>query len=523
MPRQVLVVGAGPTGLVLALWLNRLGIDLRIVDKAPGPGTTSRAMIVHARTLEFYDQLGIAQPAIEAGEKGAALSAHLNHQLIARIPFGDFGKGLSPYPFMMVLPQDAHERLLHEELRKVGIEVEQGTEFISFAVRDDGICVKLKTAGGEEDLTVDYLCGCDGAHSTVREQLGVGFPGGTYQQVFFVADAEVSGAMADDEVHFAFSDDDIFGIFPLKHRTTYRLIGVVPKAVNKDIHEITYDDVAEQVYRDAGLRATRVNWFAAYHVHHRVANSFRQGRAFLLGDASHIHSPAGGQGMNTGIGDAANLAWKLAAVLQRRAATSLLDSYSMERVAVARRIVNRTDRIFSFQVSPSWLMRLGRRWITPLMSGLIRIDSVRRYVFHTISQIGFEYRESALSAGSAGRVHAGDRLPWVNFGAGADNHRVLRGLDWQVHVYGAARDELQRACAATGLSLHVFPWGPAARVAGLKRDAIYLLRPDGHVGLAAATQDADVLKDYLSHLKLLPRVPVAAPTTFGGPTISGNI
>jgi len=506
MSQQVLIVGAGPTGLVLALWLNRLGVSIRIIDKASSPGTTSRAMVVHARTLEFYDQLGIAKAAVEAGEKGAVVNAHLNGELIARIPFGDFGEGLSLYPFMLVLPQDVHERLLQEQLRIRGIEVEQGSELVGFEDHPHGVCAELRTARGEESLWVDYLCGCDGAHSTAREQLGIGFPGGTYQQVFYVADTVVEGAMADDEVHFAFSTNDIFGIFPLKHRENWRLIGVVPKAIRKDLHEITYDDVAEQVLRDSGLRATRINWFSTYHVHHRVANAFRQGRIFLLGDAAHIHSPAGGQGMNTGIGDAANLAWKLAASLQGRAASSVLDSYPIERTQVARRIVNRTDRIFSFQVSPSWLMRVGRRWLTPLMPSIIRVPFVRRYVFRTISQIGFEYRDGPISNGATGHIRAGDRLPWVSFGGQSNNYAAMRALDWQAHVYGTADHELKRYCAEIRLALHEYPWSGAFKAAAFERDALYLVRPDGHVGLAAPKQDVRALQDYVSRLEIRPFV-----------------
>jgi 2-polyprenyl-6-methoxyphenol hydroxylase-like FAD-dependent oxidoreductase len=335
MEQQVLIVGAGPAGLVLALWLTRFGVKCRIVDKASRPGMTSRAMVVHARTLEFYGQLGIADMVVAAGEKGTVLNAHLNRKRIARIHFGDFGEGLSRYPFLLVLPQDVHERVLEAELQKAGVMVERDCELVDLHQKGGRILTRFKTADGEESISVDYLCGCDGAHSTVREKLGISFPGGTYQQVFFVANAAVDGATADDEVHFAFADDDIFAIFPLKQRTNWRLIGVVPRTVTKDIQDITYDDVADLVRHDAGLEAPKVNWFSTYHVHHRVAQTFRQGGVFLLGDAGHIHSPAGGQGMNTGIGDASNLGWKLAAVLQERAAPTVLESYPAERVAIA--------------------------------------------------------------------------------------------------------------------------------------------------------------------------------------------
>lgn len=504
MGTQVLVVGAGPTGLLLGLWLSRLGITVRIIEKALAPGATSRAMVVHARTLEFYDQLGIADRAIEAGEKGLAVNAHLDGRLIARIPFGDFGEGLSPYPFTLVLPQDVHEHVLHDELRRVGANVEQGTELIALEDQDDAVRATLRTPKGDESLLASFVCGCDGAHSAVRQALGVGFGGGTYKQIFYVLDAEVAGELADQEIHFAFSDYDIFGVFPLKHRRGWRMIGVVPREIQKDIGDITYDDVAEQIRRLGRMTVSRVNWFSTYHVHHRVADSFRKGRAFLLGDAGHIHSPAGGQGMNTGIGDAANLAWKLAATLQRRAGPQLLESYPVERKAVAHRIVASTDRIFSFQVSPSWAMRNARRWLTPLMPRLMRWRGVQHLVFRTISQLAFEYRQSPISAGGAGGLYGGDRLPWIQSGHGSGNFASLRSLDWQVHVYGAASDLLQRFCAETRLPLHTFAWSAPASTAKFERDAIYLVRPDGYIGLAAQRDDLRALQDYISGLQIQP-------------------
>jgi 2-polyprenyl-6-methoxyphenol hydroxylase-like FAD-dependent oxidoreductase len=462
-------------------------------------------MVVHARSLEFYGQLGIADAVISAGEKAGVLEAHLDRRLIARIPFGDFGEGLSPYPFILVLPQDVHERLLEGELKKLGVSVERNCELVGIDEANECVLARLKTARGEEAAEFKYLCGCDGAHSTVREMLGVSFAGGTYQQVFFVADAVVRGNIADDEVHFAFTDREMLGVFPLKPRTSWRLIGIVPRNVTKDIHAITYNDVADQVRRNAGLEASKVNWFSTYHVHHRVAEAFRKGRVFLLGDAAHIHSPAGGQGMNTGIGDASNLGWKLAAVLQGRAAPTLLESYPAERIGTAYRIVRSTDRIFSFQVSPSWSMRMARRWLTPLMPVLMRITRVRHFIFRTISQIAFAYRHGPISAGSAGHVQAGDRLPWVKLGDGGSNHDALSTLDWQVHVYGDTPEVLAAYCGGNSLKTRSFPWSRAARAAGLTRDAFYLIRPDGHLGLAAPKEDVSALDGYLSRFRIRPR------------------
>jgi len=244
------------------------------------------------------------------------------------------------------------------------------------------------------------------------------------------------------------------------------------------------------------LEVKEVRWFSTYHVHHRVAGRFRQGRVFLLGDAAHVHSPVGGQGMNTGIGDAVNLAWKLAAVLRAAATPALLDSYEPERIAFARRLVATTDRAFSFVTADGPLADLVRTRVAPVvLSTAVRLEVVRNFLFRTVSQLMLNYRGTALSEGVAGAVHGGDRLPWVGRGA-LDNHEPLRSIGWQAHVYGNAVAELRAACSARRLPLHIFPWSDAQAAAGLKRDALYLVRPDTYVALAAPAPAPQVLERY---------------------------
>ncbi|HUE10984.1 MAG TPA: FAD-dependent monooxygenase [Steroidobacteraceae bacterium] len=248
------------------------------------------------------------------------------------------------------------------------------------------------------------------------------------------------------------------------------------------------------------VRVERVNWFSTYRVHHRVADRFRGGRAFLLGDAAHIHSPVGGQGMNTGIGDAINLAWKLAAVLSGRAAESLLDSYQPERIAFARRLVATTDKAFMAVTSAGAVARLVRLHLVPFfLPLLIKFAALRRLMFRTVSQISVNYRESPLSAGRAGAVHGGDRLPWVKMDSNGlkDNFTALRSLDWQVHVYGEAASDIRAMCGERKLPLHVFAWSPQMKRAGLEPNALYLVRPDGYVALADPAAGAAALAAYL--------------------------
>jgi hypothetical protein len=321
----------------------------------------------------------------------------------------------------------------------------------------------------------------------VREVLGVGFPGGTYSHVFYVADVEANGPVMNGELHVAVDDADFLGIFPLKGGRTARLIGTVLAELESEREALRWEDVGRDVAQRMGIQVERVNWFSTYRVHHRVAGHFQQGRVFLLGDAAHVHSPAGGQGMNTGIGDAVNLAWKLADVVHGRARASLLDSYEPERIAFARRLVASTDRVFAIATSPGRLARLVRTEIVPLvLPALLRFPAVRRFMFLTVSQTAITYRGSSLSAGKLGSLHGGDRLPWVELDGGAaatDNYAVLDGRQWQVHVYGVPGPGLEEACQRLGLPLHLFVWQPAMRKAGLTENALCLVRPDGHVAL----------------------------------------
>jgi hypothetical protein len=257
-----------------------------------------------------------------------------------------------------------------------------------------------------------------------------------------------------------------------------------------------------------GIEVDRIRWFSTYRVHHRVARHFRVGRVFLAGDAAHVHSPVGGQGMNTGIGDAVNLAWKLAGAL-RGDAGSLLDSYEPERMAFAQRLVATTDRAFTFATKDGPLARLVRLELVPaLLPPLLKPQWIRRFMFRTVSQTLVDYRPSALSEGAAGHVHGGDRLPWTGAlspGKG-DNYAPLTSLDWQLHVYGDASAELSRAAAPRDLPLHAFAWHPTFAKLGLARNAVYLVRPDGYVALADAEGRGAALERYLDARGLrLPR------------------
>src|SRR5947199_7087638 len=251
-------------------------------------------------------------------------------------------------------------------LARAGTAVEWDTEFIGFTQHDGGVRADLRKPTGEEHWAGAYLCGCDGAHSAVRHGLGVGFPGGTYDQLFYVADAQADGAWSDRDLTGYVAEKTFCLAFPVRAAGLFRFIGLVPEAL-RGRDDVRFDDLRAEVDQVTGTRVTRVNWFSTYRVHHRVADRFRRGRVFLAGDAGHVHSPAGGQGMNTGIGDAVNLAWKLAAILGGRAAPALLDSYEAERVPFARSLVRTTDRVFEAVVGRGLFSRLVRSVFAPFI------------------------------------------------------------------------------------------------------------------------------------------------------------
>jgi 2-polyprenyl-6-methoxyphenol hydroxylase-like FAD-dependent oxidoreductase len=485
---EVLIVGAGPTGLILALWLARLGIRIRIIDKVAEPGTTSRALAVQIRTLELYRQLGIADEVIDAGLKFRTANLWVHGRRAVRVEFGDARVLHTPYPYALIYPQDEHERFLIDKLGRLGVHVERETALQSFEEQGDRVLARFERS----ECEAAFIAGCDGARSTVREQLGVGFPGGTYEHLFYVADVDASGPQVDHELHLSLDTSDFLAVFPIRAENRVRLIGTVRREAEAD-EKLEWEDVDTDILQLLRLDVHRVNWFSTYRVHHRVASHFSRGRVFLLGDAAHIHSPVGGQGMNTGLGDAINLAWKFAAVLRGRAPVTILNTYEQERVAFARRLVATTDRVFQFVTKSGPIAGFVRVHVAPHVIGAaFRIPAVRQFLQRTVSQTAIEYRDSALSEGSAGRIRGGDRLPWTEE---PDNFAPLQSLDWQVHVYGSARGTL-----TSGIPVHVFPWTRGAEAAGLARDAMYLIRPDGHVALADPSQNPARLRAYFQRL-----------------------
>lgn len=501
MKTEVFIVGAGPTGLVLALWLTQNGVKCRIIDKNSGPGKESRALAVQARTLEFYRQLGIADKMLAEGILVKEMTMRRLSQPIVTLNLGALGQDLSPFPYLLFLPQDQHEVVLVDALKNVGIEIEWNKELKFFEQSNECVYATVSVGGKqEEQIESLYLAGCDGARSIVRQSLHETFVGGTYKQVFFVADAEVTGEAAmSDRLQLCIGENDFCIIMPVRQRGSYRLIGIVPEELEEK-ETIHFQDVEPVIKRDTGLTVQSVHWFSTYRSHHRMASHFQEGRVFLLGDAAHIHSPAGGQGMNTGIGDAVNVAWKLVEVIRGEADTALLQTYAKEREPFAKLLLSSTDKAFQLMSTRTKLGTFWRLYCFPYVFKLVTIfPQTLKLLFKLVSQIKVSYHESPLSQGKLGQLRGGDRLPWVEMD-NTNNFDALKSMNWQVHVYGEVTGSLQEKIENMHLQLAVFPWHENAGRAGMTKNAVYLIRPDGYIALIHGDQETLTLTKYLPYI-----------------------
>jgi 2-polyprenyl-6-methoxyphenol hydroxylase-like FAD-dependent oxidoreductase len=514
MDTDVLIVGGGPTGLMLANQLGRRGVRVMIIDRHSGPAQQSRAMAVHARTLEIYSKLGIAQHALEMGRRGNGANLWSGGMLRARIPLGEIGKSMSPFPFVLMLGQDDNERIMGERLHDWGIAVQWNTELVSLAQSVNDVTATIRQPDGtRRKIMAAYVAGCDGGRSTVRELSGIIFPGAPYEHMFFVADTEAIGPMVPEELNVYLWRDGFHLFFPMRGKDRWRVIGILPRRLSgKD--DLTFDELIPEIRGEAGadLAFRECSWFSTYRIHHRAAERFRDGRCFLLGDAAHVHSPAGGQGMNTGLQDAYNLAWKLALVVKGRADEALLDSYEKERRPVAQRLLDSTDRAFALIVSESWLAGIFRTQIMARIAAwAMTIERIRKLAFRTISQIGIRYRQSPLSQTLAGlpegAPRAGDRFPWIKLKLRADGpvEDLFQALDdtrFNLLVMGQRMSSNTNIGLGDLLNIQVIPQDAhnAAELAsaGISGPAFYLLRPDGHIGLAGTTLEMSAIRRYLA-------------------------
>jgi 2-polyprenyl-6-methoxyphenol hydroxylase-like FAD-dependent oxidoreductase len=512
MDTDVLIVGAGPTGLMLANQLARRGVRVLVVDRNAGPSRETRALGVHARSLEIYQRLGIANEAVQLGKRSDGANLWAAGELKGRVPLGDAGRELSPFPYILVLGQDDNERLLGKRLQDFGVQVQWQTELLGIAQDDEQATAALRFPDGStRRISARYVAGCDGAHSRVRKLCGIEFPGAPYEQVFFVADMKMRGPMVADEVNVYLWRSGFHLFFPMRGDDHWRIVGIVPKAL-RDREDLRFEDVRESLTAEAGeaMRFEECSWFATYRIHHRRAAKFRHGRCFLLGDAAHIHSPMGAQGMNTGLQDAYNLGWKLAEVVHGAAPDTLLDSYEDERIPVAKRLLNGTDRLFRLIVADNWLAGIWRTKVMAKVAAfLLARPRIQARMFRSVSQIGIAYADSPLS--KMGKwlppdsPHAGDRFPWLRLrlrpdGPVQDLYQALDDRRFHLFVIGQPLPEGMRPLPGARVCTHLVPRGvfndEALRRRGFELPSYYLVRPDGHIALCGRRLQPNDVRDW---------------------------
>ncbi|WP_209443075.1 FAD-dependent monooxygenase [Falsiroseomonas frigidaquae] len=406
----ILIVGAGPVSLTAAAELARYGLPVRILDRSPRPAETSRAIVVWSRTLELMDRMGCAASFLEAGHRVRGAAIRSGGRVLGCTSFGDIA---SAYDFALIVPQSDTERLLTAHLRNYGIIVEREVELASFTASDDRVTARLVHADGrEEEAETPWLVGCDGAHSAVRHGLGAEFRGATQRDDWVLADVRLEGAGSPpaDEITTYLHQDGPLVVFPMRGGRA-RLIAAVGEAgPDQPRTEPSLADVQALLDHRAGgeVRALDPVWLAAFRINGRKSRDYRVGRVFLAGDAAHIHSPAGGQGMNTGIQDAINLAWKLAMVAKGGATPALLDSYSPERSAVGEMVLRNASRMTDMATLSNPAAVAARNAVPHFVLGF---HAAQERLALTLSEIEIAYPDSPLSSGR----HAGTRLAPDNY------------------------------------------------------------------------------------------------------------
>jgi 2-polyprenyl-6-methoxyphenol hydroxylase-like FAD-dependent oxidoreductase len=524
MDADVLVVGAGPTGLMLANQLICRGIRTLIIDQHPGSSVETKAIGVQARTLEIYSHLGLAERALELGKIGAGGNIWADGQHRARVGLSDAGDQVTPYPYLLVLGQDDNERLMGEHLRGLGSQVQWSTELIRLTQQADSVTAVVKQAdGSHREVVTAWVGGCDGSRSIVRQCNGIEFAGAPYEHVFFVADVEMTGTMVPDEVNVYLFRDGFHLLFPMRGMDHWRIAGILPPSLRNKAG-LKFDEVIPSLRSEAGksMSIKSCSWFSTYRIHHRRAVRFRKNRCFLLGDAAHVHSPVGAQGMNTGLQDAYNLAWKLALVIHKQADAGLLDSFEQERIPVATALLNGTDRAFRLVVSDLWIAGLLRTKILARIAAFaVNRKSVQRMAFRTVSQTGICYPQSSLSK-SLDRLpedapKAGDRFPWLRLkfsAAGPVEDCFQKFSDTHFNLVLVGQPEVVGDALGFGgdsLRVHAVPNDPGNNRefvrARIPMPSFYLIRPDGYIGLCGTRCDAPQVAQYASQNLWLSKSP----------------
>ena len=532
-----LIVGAGPTGLTLAAQLRWFGVPFRIIDRALDRAHESRALAVQARTLEIFDSLGLAASLVAQGRRSVRLAVHFSGRRVAAVTLGDIGAADTRYPFILFVSQAETERILNEHLSGAGVAIERGVELVSFEQLEQHVaCVIRHADGREEHIRAAYLAGCDGAHSAVRKGAGFTFQGGTYPEDFVLGDVEADGPLEHDAINSFAGPGGVAMFFPLGVPRTWRVIGMRVRGADgaekapphsSSIGSLTLDELQSVVSVPTGgsVVVRDPAWLSHFRLHHRQIAHYRAGRVFVAGDAAHIHSPVGAQGMNTGVQDAWNLGWKLALVVRGLAREALLDSYESERWPVGNVLLRYTDRTFSVftrAVSAGRILSWIRdHVIAVILPRVLASKALRAVAFGFVSELRIRYRRSPAIIEGRPRLRggppAGARLldaDVIRDGKAIPLQRAVVGPHFALLLCGDSdtwdRSALARLEAQYGGLVQIHRLTTSSRpkalvvsdrvlaLLGVGHAAQYLVRPDGYIAFRCGGSDLSGVVSYLS-------------------------
>ena len=533
---QVLIVGAGPAGLMMGCQLAIQGITFRIIDKQEKRAQYSGAYLLQARTLEIWEQMGIATEAMQLGSIVKRINLVHHGKLKSRINIEQMGRGVSRFPFIFMLKQSETEKLLCNFLEKRGIHIERNTSLITFKNENGGIKAEVKNGDQtKETIYCTYLVGADGAYSKVRSLLEIPWIGTKSEVPLFVSDCKIQcqtmapNTLSDifhnpknQDIVFSISKESIAGFFPLKGGS-WRLDSIIHGKV-KERSEIQFDRAVEDFGQRTkmDMKVYSPDWFSMFYPNTYLAEWFSKEGCFLIGDAAHVHTPIGAQGMNTGMQDAYNLAWKIAFTIKHQARSIVLDSYHGERRPVAKELIHTTDKYFNLAIENDSFSRWMRIYIIPsILTGfnkLLHVKSLQRSFFKRISETGIAYKKSPLSAGNKkirGLCKPGERLPFLRWtdatGEKKDLHQFIENKRF---VLLAFRKALKKNGPISGSDLGIIGYEDIIKVKSIpysqhtskiykkllvKRILYVLVRPDGYLALSWKSDDLMPLKEYFRY------------------------
>lgn len=464
---DILIVGAGPVGLFLATECARRGIRARIIESKPALSVHSKALAIFSRTLEIFDMAGVVEPFVDIANRVTSIHVKSHEHQLAQMAFEPKN---SVYPYIAMVPQNITESILAQKLSDYGRNIEFNTRFVLAEEEDKGVKVTIEKGGVQQELRATYVVGCDGAHSTVRNLLKLDFEGGEYKDQFMLADIHVEDTINHKELLLCPHEDGPLAIFPMSD-SHCRIVATVSEAPG-DAPDMAMVErlLAERASQD--IKPSDLIWSSYFHIHHRHVSSLRQGRFFVAGDAAHVHSPFGGQGMNTGLQDAWNLVWKLDLNLRGIGGEILLNSYTDERMPVIKHVIHITDFLTRAMASRNQLVQSMRNVVLPLVSKLTPFQNA---LVDTLSELGIKYNRSPIVDGPG--EHYFDSS--LGGGEGIKSRYIL--------LIG---DQLDAPFVKKTEAL-INHWQDRLELRRIEGHAMRLVRPDGYLAYVGSDDDND--------------------------------